>query len=300
MDSAKIFEFSHFTGFNNVDKAFRLPVVGTRAGYSFTDMETLENVDIDNQFVLSTRPGSDLKLAGTDVHSLWSDGETCLFVDYDQLYRLHEDYTSTSILSGLMPGSRMSYAPWNDRIYLTNGSYIGYYKDTVTALSDPSINYKLPLPAGQRIAYYRGRLYVAKGNVLYISDPLSDHYDIRSGFRVFENDITMLISVDHGLYVADGRIWFVPGAEPEEFRKDMVYDADAIPFTDANIGGENIGDGTVGKMAIWVSSEGICYGDNNGQVKNLTKVRYAMSTHGFGGAAVRKENGVTHYITTLN
>jgi len=300
MDSAKIFDFSHFTGMNNVDKAFRLPIVGTRMGYSLTDMETLENVDIDNQFILTTRQGSDLKLAGTDIHSLWSDGETCLFVDYDTLYRLEIDYTSTSVLSGLLPGARMSYAPWNDRIYLTNGSYIGYYKDSATALSDPSITYKLPLPPGQRIAYYRGRLYVAKGSVLYISDALSDHYDVRSGYRAFENDITMLIPVDNGLYVADGRTWFVPGTEPEEFQKMMVYDADVIPFTDKNINGENIGDGSVGKMAIWVASDGICLGDNNGQVKNLTRVRYAMSTHGEGGAAVRKEDGLTHYITTLS
>jgi hypothetical protein len=299
-DSTLLFTFDRFSGMNNVDKSMRLNTIRDNQGKSYAEMDTLENVDIDNQFVLSTRPGCDKKLNGTDIHSIWSDGETCLFVDGSNLYSLSIGYASHLLLSNLVAGDRMSYAPWDTKIYLTNGHYIGYYNNnSVSPLAAPGVMYKLPLPPGQRIAYYRGRLYLAKGKVLYISDALCDHYDIRTGFRVFENDITMLIAVDKGLYVSDGKTWWIPGAEPEEFQKIKVLDSDAIPFTDKLINGSLVGDGIDGNLAIWASDEGICLGDNSGNVKNLTKIRYAMPSHGAGGAEIRKSNGTVHYITTL-
>ena len=300
MDNSQLFTFGHFAGINNVDKSFRVPSVRNNAGVVYTDMDALENVDIDNSFALSTRDGSDLKLAGTDVHSIWADGETCLFVDLDRLYSLSELYARTEVLSGLTLGERISYAPVNDRIYFTNKGYIGYFHNLLaTALSDPNISFKLPLPAGQRIAYYRGRLYVAKGKVLYISDALCDHYDIRTGFRVFENDITMVREVDNGIYVADSKTWFLQGAEPDEFQRAKVSDSDVIPFTDCLISGLLVGDGIAGNLAIWTSTDGICVGDNSGAVKNLTRARYYMASHGIGGSAVRNLNGQVHYITSI-
>lgn len=74
---------------------------------------------------------------------------------------------------------------------------------------------------------------------------------------------------------------------------------DAIPFTDTVINGNLVGDGIEGNLAIWASAEGICLGDNSGSVKNLTRSRYSMSSHGIGGAVVRKLGSKVHYITTL-
>ena len=294
-----LFEFDMFSGMNNVEKTYRLPSSRDSQYKKSFDMAEIENLDIDNDMALSSRLGSDLKLAGTTFHSLWSDGDIlCLFVDGTGLNRLTAQYTAVSI--GEVGSARMSYAPWNDKVYMTNESYIGYYKDdTLTAVVDPSITYKLPLPAGKFIAYYRGRLYVARGNVLYISDALSDHYDVRNGFKTFANNITMLIAVDKGLYIADGKTWFLPGAEPDEFQKDKVSDADAIPYTAVSIDGEKLGGGVDGNFAIWIATDGICLGDNGGKVKNLTQSRFAMSSHGIGGAVVRTVSGKSHYIATL-
>jgi hypothetical protein len=297
-DNSLLFTLDRFSGMNNVEEAFRIPATTDAHWKKLFDMDELENLDIDNSYVLSTRPGSDLELAGTDIHSLWSDGDTCLFVDSPTLYKLNPQYTATSI--GIVGMGRMSYAPWNDRIYMTNDSFIGYLRDnTLTPLADPGILYKLSLPAGIFIAYYRGRLYVAKGKVLYISDALCDHYDIRTGFRVFANDITMLIAVEKGLYVSDGNTWFIPGAEPDEFQKKQILDSDTIPYTAVSINGKIIGDGIQGECALWTSTDGICLGDSDGTVKNLTRSRYAMSQHAIGGAVVRNLNETVHYITVL-
>lgn len=303
MDNSLIASFTYFLGINNVDDPLHFapqPIqtpLGTKSAYPLR--EAL-NVDIDNMFGISSRPGSDLQVSGSDIHSLWSDEKVCLFVDGPALYQLHEDYSVTQLLTGFPTGARMSYVLANDRIYMTNGGYIGYYHDlTMTALTDPGVTYKKALPAGQRIIFYRGRLYVASGNVLYIADPLCDHYDVRTGFIVFTNDITMLRDVDEGIYVADGETWFLSGLAPDEFQRIKVLDYDAIPFSDTTVNGSEIKEGLDGNYAMWVSTKGICLGSKKGQVKNLTADNYVMSTHGIGAAVLRQSDGVNHFIATL-
>ena len=298
MDGKLLFSYDRFAGMNNVEEAFRIPTAMDNHWHKLYDMDTIENLDIDNSYVLSTRPGCTEKLSGTSVHSLWSDNKTCLFVDSEALYRLTTQYTS--VLIATVGRGRMSYAPWNDRIYMTNNTCIGYAKeDAFTVLSDPGITYKQPLPPGKFITYYRGKLYVAKGKVLYISDALCDHYDIRTGFRVFSNDITMLIAVDKGLYISDGVTWFISGIDSDEFKKEKVLDADAIPYTAVVVNGSNLSDGLPENYVLWTSTVGICLGDNDGKIKNLTRSRYAMPELSSGGAVVRNLNETVHYITTL-
>ena len=306
-DSTPLFSFDRFSGMNNVEASFRIPVTTDKGWHKLYDMGEIENLDIDNSYLLSTRPGSDQKLSSADIHSLWSDGNIiCLFVDSPILYKLNPGYvTPISTALGTVGSGRMSYTQWNDRVYLTNESFIGYiHDDTLTSLVTPNLNYKLPLPAGKFIAYFQGKLYVAKGNVLYVSDALCDHYDIRTGYRTFTNNITMLRPVNDGIYVADGKTWFLYEkrmfvGDPAEFKRDMVLDKDAIPFTDVSINGSFIGEGIEGDVAIWTSTDGICLGDNMGKVKNLTRSRYSMSPYGIGGSVVRNLNGTVHYITVL-
>jgi len=195
----------------------------------------------------------------------------------------------------------MSYAKWNDKIYMTNGVTIGYLKnDIFSELTDPTMTYKKVLPAGKFIAYYRGRLYVAKGKVLYVSDALCDHYDIRTGFKVFSNNITMLAAVDKGLYISDGNAWFLGGTSPEEFTKIKVLDYDTVPYAFCIVNGSIIGEeGMQGQCLLWTSLDGICLGNSDGAVKNLTRERYPLSTYGIGCSSVRKINDTVHYITVL-
>lgn len=292
---SKLFSFSRFAGMNNVDMAFRKPSVRDQHWNVLSDMETIENLDIDNLMVLSTRNGSDLKLSGTSVHSLWSnDHDICFYVDGDKLYQLQTDYTG--ILIATVGTHRMSYVQWDDKLYMTNGQTIGYVKDyTFHSLTAPSKNYKLPLPAGKFITYYRGRLYVAKNEVLYISDALCHHFDIRNGFRVFENDITMIVPVEKGIYVSDGKTWFMSGATPKETRLENVNFSKAIAYTAKSISS----DGIPNQCAMWTAEDGIWFGDGGGMAKNLTAERFHMPTCSIGGSTVRNINEVEHYITIL-
>ena len=79
------------------------------------------NVDLTAAGTLRRRKGSTLAQAGTDCHSLWSDGETAFYVDGDTLYQ----YPRTALLSGLVPGRRVSWCktPTGDVIW-SNGTVL--------------------------------------------------------------------------------------------------------------------------------------------------------------------------------
>ena len=295
-----LYKFDKFAGINNVDDPYRLPHKRDPVTYAvISDVADIVNMDIDNAYALVTRSGYDLKVSGTFMHSLWSDGVKCFFVDESKLYQLQPDYSITEILAGLTYGNRMSYASFNDKIYMTNGVYIGYFLDeAMHSILDPGINYKVPLPAGQHIAVYMSRLLVARENVLYIGDVLCDHYDIRAGYRTFESRITMVRPVNNGgIYVSAGKTWFM--SMDDNFTRKQVFDHEAVPYTDVLVGGDDVGDGVKGSVAVWTSRQGICVGEGTGTVKNITEDKHTISDCGIGGAVIRNNNGVKHYITTL-
>lgn len=297
--------FGVFTGINNVSADLRptseliKTPAGVKTAYSARD---ILNLDIDNNFGLISRVKHKLQTAGTNMHSLWSDGDTCFCVDGDSLYLINPDLSLTSILSGLTIGAWLTYLSDFDRIYFSNGTIIKYYKDsTLHDLPVPATKFKLPLPPGKFMAKYRSRIYLAAGRVLYITDPLSDHYDTRYGFRPFESDITMVRAVDDGLYISDSdNTHFLKGNDLDELIRLQVDDSSAIPYTDLTIDGKYFTEGRENSnYAIWTSQRGICVGDNDGNVKNVTSSRYVLGDYSRGSAVLRSVDGLNHYLVTL-
>jgi hypothetical protein len=299
-----IASIGYFSGINNVDESVRL--IPQQINDSFKTTYSLleaKNVDIDNTFMLASRKGSALKLSGSDIHSGWSNGKVAFFIDGTTLYKFDWDgvtYSSLSLLTGLARGARMSYVEVNDRIYMTNDTYIGYYNNgSMNNLAVPTVNYKMSLPPGKFITYMKGQLFVARGKVLYIADALCDHYDIRTGFRVFSNNITMLKSVGDGIYAADGNVWFLSAVDSGVLKKSAVLDIDSIPYTDVEIHGKDIGEGVTEDFLIWTSTKGICIGDSKGNVKMPTLGKYNMPSKITGSAVIRNNNGNVHYVAAL-
>ena len=303
MSTSLLYRIDGFLGINNVADSFQLlPQIDISRRFMRAEMLTLQNVDISTQYSVSIREGNTLELFMVGIHSLWAEGDICLFVSGNNLYQLSSSYTPTLLYSGLIANTRMTYVKVNDRIYMTNGFFVGYYSSSaISALPSPVQKYKLPLPAGKFIRYYRGCLYVARGNVLYISDALCDHYDIRIGYRAFSGDITLLEAVDDGLYVSDGCTWFISGKGADEFERHKVVNEDAIPYTAAVITGEDVGeDGISETVVFWVSTAGICVGMNRGKIKFITRGKYSIPSGNQGCSMIRKQNGQVHYIVILN
>lgn len=288
-----------FSGVDNVSNATRLNPIVADQKYVYPLREA-NNVIIDNTFSLASRTGYTSVLTGSDIHSMWSDNTACFFVDGSTLKQMDAIYGLKTIQTGLSEGARMSFARFNTRYYFTNGYEIGYaYDNAGYSLPDPAREFKMPLPAGQLIEYFMGCLYVAKDNVLYISDPLCDYYDVRNGYRIFNKYITMLRAVDGGLYISDDKVWFIKGLANEDFQRDEAYPSPAIMYTDVSVNGKFLDDTIVGKVAIWTSENGICFGDANGTVLNLTDYRYTFTARGRGTGFIREKENVRHYINTL-
>jgi hypothetical protein len=300
MDITKHKSVDRFSGVNNVDEAYRLfPQIVDRM-WSVFPLREANNVLIDNTFALSSRLGyGNSVLTGSSIHSLWSDGKRCFFVDGATLYEMDIAYNKTAIRT-VTPSHRMSFCVNNDRYYYTNTQEIGYIQGATSYdCMDPIREYKMPLPAGSHIEYFMGCLFVSVKNVLYISDPLCDYFDTRTGYRIFTDDITMIRAVDNGLYISDSKVWFIKGKGNDEFARVEVESDPAIPFTDLRTSADSMGYGVSGDVAVWTSKSGIVVGDSGGTVKNLTDERYHMDEYGRGAAFVRNVNNVKHYINTL-
>jgi hypothetical protein len=299
MDATKVQTIRKFIGINNVDDAVRLEPKVVDREYLVPLLQA-NNVDIDNSYSLSSRSPYTTVKAGTDIHSLWSDGNVCFYADSGSLLKLDSLYNTKTLRTGMQLGARISYAPWNERYYYTNRCQIGYVMyDTAYNLSDPDIRYKLPLPAGQLIEYYKGCLYVAKDDCLYISDPLCDYYDIRDGYKRMKGDISLLRAVDTGIYIGDDVVRFMNGKGGDDFEIEEVYPHRPVMFTDIRQSGRDIGGGVVGNVALFTCDNGICVGTNTGLVENLTEEQYLFTSTGEGAAFIKNTNDVHHYINSL-
>jgi len=291
-----------FYGINNVDPPHRLFPVNIGHYYIYP-LQEANNVDIDNSYGLDSRGGYGTAfISGTNIHSLWSNTEKtiAMFVDTATLYQIQPDFTKLAVATRLSLNARMSYASANDRVYYTNKYQIGYIKNGVNyPLMDPQIDFKMPLPAGQFIDFFRGCVFVAKDNVLYISDPLCDYYDVRTGVRNFADYITMLRGVNEdGVYVGGNQIYFLRGKANEDFERLNVYSVGVIPYTDITVNGKFI-DESLEDIVMFTSLNGVCIGDGKGTITNLTEARYKLSPTYQGAGFVREKNNVRHYINTL-
>jgi hypothetical protein len=212
------------------------------------------------------------------------------------------DFVSTIAVRGsLTLGARMSYVLVNDHVYYTNGYQCGYvHNNADNAFMDPARNFKQPLPAGSHIEHFMASLFMSVRNVLYIADPLTTYWDTRYGYKLFQDDITMVRACDNGLYVSDKRkVWFLRGKGNDDFEMVEVESEPAIPFTDVRTSADSIGYGVEGDVVIWTSSTGICIGDSGGSVKNLTDDKYLLTEHGRGAAFIRDVDNIKHYINSL-
>ena len=127
--SANTAPIGPFVGINNRLPDHQLGVVdrGRKAG---DYLRNAVNVDLTAAGTLQRRKGSTLTQAGTDCHSLWSDGEQAFYMDGDTLYQ----YPRTALRSGLVPGRRVSWCktPTGDVIW-SNGTVMERIRVGVSA-----------------------------------------------------------------------------------------------------------------------------------------------------------------------
>lgn len=146
-----------------------------------------------------------------------------------------------------------------------------YHFDAGAILGKPATTQHLdPMMTGKYLALWRGRLIVAKSNIIYFSEPLNYHLtDERHNYIAMPQRITFLEVVDGGIWVGQTTgVAFLSGANIDEM--SISHKAVQVPIADSStqIPSEMVGElsGGGSSAALWLSANGYCVGTADGQV----------------------------------
>ena len=296
MNTSPLANIKGFLGKNNVADPARYP-----DKKSAIYLSECQNVDIDDQLMAHRRDGypATPSLSGTEIHSLWADSETCLFVQSGDLKSLDAAFGASTVRAGV-GHARMNYVRPANKIFLTNNNIIGYVEDLVYSdFAAPSETYKSIMKPGHLIEWFNGRLYVARGGDVWFSDAVyPGSTDERKNFKQLGGYISMMRAVKDGIYVSNGKeTYFMAGLDPGEAALVKVATYPAILGSDVQIDGERLGLRDIsGRAVLWMTSQGICAGLDGGQFINLTQNFYRPTSLNESRAMIRLVGNFYQYV----
>lgn len=149
-----------------------------------------------------------------------------------------------------------------------------------------------PPPAGQIVREYNGRMLIADGGTLWISESYGHElFNLSTGYIQLSGDISVVEPVEGGVFVAADKTWFLRGTGPADFFLVERLDYGAIIGTACDV------PGTPNKM--WHTPRGTVIAGPGGEIKNLTEANVAMGNAESGAAMVREFDGLRTFITSL-
>lgn len=298
--------YKKFLGTANIDEAVRTLREGV-TGKRGTFFTTAENAYIDDGNLVHSRPGYTSLFSG-DYHSLWSDkiNDIVLAVKDGNLMRLIPGTASEAVIHAGVGSTPMSYAVYGATIYYTNGTVIGAIEDyTARALRTPTFTYKRTMPAGYLIEVYRGRLFLAKKvgdyNLVIYSDPADpESYDERNdkSFFSFPEPLTMLHSVNDGLYLSSNNTKFYNGASPEKMTRLDISDYPAFAGSAQKAQNVKYGDLFFKTAVYWTSRDGVFCGGDDAFYVNLIGSRWRPTITG-SGCSLLTQGDTDQYLSIM-
>lgn len=155
-------------------------------------------------------------------------------------------------------------------------------------------------PAGTVAAFWRGRVLVSVGSVLYASKANQwELFDFRRDFKQFTGDITLIQSVEGGVFVGtDKELSFLSGSEFDKLAYARVVPWPVVLGSGVSIPGELIQQGQgvgQGPAMVCIADGGIVAGFSGGGIIRMTEGRYATDATEVA-ATFRMNEGVPQYI----
>lgn len=206
--------------------------------------------------------------------------------------------------------------PNGDMLYLaltmdnatTSATYIG---DTLELNTPLDTQFMAPAPAGHLVGYYRGRMYVAVGDALFPSQPFaSEQFDLRDYIQL-DGRVTMIAPMTDkeregdgqhsGIFIGTDRSCGVlVGSSPESFQYVPKTDYGAILGAVDYVDGALYSDNAIGArpLPMWLTTQGICIGMPDMEIKNITRTKYGFAAAGQGAALFQP--GPNRFIATSN
>lgn len=288
------------TGTNGIDNQNETFLLSLLKG-NISPLTSASNVDVLNTQKVRRRPGRIPKLSG--VKNLGTDGEILLGTVGESLVSIStESFLSFSILKNSIGSGKMQYAKVRNFIIYTNNSTIGYvYKGAAYDIPPTDTEYKRPIPPGHMVMVYKNRVYIARHNLIYVSDPVAPfRYDIRTGLLQFDSRITMMLPLDAGVYISDqSHVEFLAGDSPGKFVAKKVAMSGAYEGSGAIAQRMIVNRIPQNSVAWWSSSEGVLMGLNDGTTKDALDGRFVPDQVTHGVSVVRHLGDIRQYIAIL-
>lgn len=115
-----------FRGINNLLSPESIQALPTRDS-SLVELVDAVNVDIDDAGGIQRRAGQHVLIPGA-AHSLYSNGNDCLFVQDGMMYALNRELVPRAVAAGL-GREPMAYVTVGERVYHTNGRFSAVYEN---------------------------------------------------------------------------------------------------------------------------------------------------------------------------
>ena len=131
-----------------------------------------------------------------------------------------------------------------------------------------------PMPTGQWLKVWRGRLLTARANVLRWSEALTYHlHDERHGFVQMPQRITFVQPVDGGIWVGQvDHVAFLAGAEPGALSLSRKASRAPIPGSATLVPAEVVGSTASSggaPVALWLAENGYVLGASDGGLSEV-------------------------------
>lgn len=296
------------------------------------DLETAQNVDLDDTGQVRRRRGYTLK-DPAEYHSLQNSGGKIFAARNGVFGRIRDDYSFLPLCTvGATPVCCTSV---NEEVYFSSADASGVVRadDTLIpwGLTDgqgqwlsPVINPTATLgqvagrllgdpPLATDIEAFHGRIYLAQGKTLWRTEPFQYHVvDRTRGFYQFEYEITLVMSVDDGLYVGTtGGLYFL-GEERILMREfgslklDRVVDGFVVPGSGIGLPVDMVRPDTMqqsvgtGTAVLFLTDAGIMAGFNTGETLNITRGRFVLPEMVKAAGLFRQDQGVNSYVAAVD
>lgn len=157
-----------------------------------------------------------------------------------------------------------------------------------------------PAPAGTVTAFWRGRVLLAVGPVLYASRTNQvELFDMRRDFKQFTGRITLIQPVDGGVFVGtDKELAFLAGTEFDKLAFTQVVRGRTVLGSGAAVPGDlvQLGQGTGQGGAMVCIADGVLVaGFAGGNISRMTEGRYATAVAEVA-ATFRQVDGIPQYL----
>lgn len=193
-------------------------------------------------------------------------------------------------------------APNGEEMFLAavfaNAQTTGTYAGDTTEFSLPlDAQFRGAAPAGQVVAFYRGRTFVAQNDVIYPSDDFGyELFDLRR-YIPLDGRVTMMAEIyDRELYDTgkssgffigtDRSCGVLVGSGPEDFQYVPKASYGAVFGAMTMVDGTMFQDGAAGmrELPMFLTTQGICVGMPDLTIKNLTRSRFSFAVGSQGAA----------------